>query len=95
MMTVSDTASLDHTLDKAGPLIEQRIRSLPGYTISRTHIVPDDRAAIQSTIIEWTDPAFAQISLILTTGGTGFGQRDCTPEVNDIYSITFYFIDCV
>jgi molybdenum cofactor synthesis domain-containing protein len=39
-------------------------------------VVPDDRAAIASALADLADAC----DLLLTTGGTGFGPRDVTPE---------------
>jgi molybdenum cofactor synthesis domain-containing protein len=41
-------------------------------------IVPDEREAIQKTLITWSDEG--NLDVILTTGGTGFSPRDVTPE---------------
>lgn len=40
--------------------------------------MPDDISMIQSTLVEWSDSSLMDV--ILTTGGTGFGIRDFTPE---------------
>jgi molybdenum cofactor synthesis domain-containing protein len=50
--------------------------------ISATAIVPDNPEAIRQVIESWTDPnnKFNRVDLILTSGGTGFGERDYTPE---------------
>jgi molybdopterin biosynthesis enzyme MoaB len=42
--------------------------------------VSDSPDAISETILEWTKMDDMNIDLILTTGGTGFGPRDYTPE---------------
>jgi gephyrin len=41
-------------------------------------LVPDDIDAIQNVIRRWADTK--TVDLILTSGGTGFGVRDYTPE---------------
>lgn len=45
---------------------------------------------IQKVILEWTDTL--GLSLILTTGGTGFSPRDVTPEVHGVH--VYYFVIC-
>ncbi len=49
-----------------------------GYEIIETYILPDDRTSISEKLREIADKG--DINLILTTGGTGFSERDCTPE---------------
>ena len=46
-----------------------------GYEVER-RVVPDDRDAIAEAIAELAEEA----SVVLTTGGTGLGPRDVTPE---------------
>jgi molybdopterin adenylyltransferase len=46
-----------------------------GYEVER-RVVADDREAIAVAVVELTESA----QLVLTTGGTGFGPRDVTPE---------------
>ena len=43
-----------------------------------TLLLPDDMAKIKAQLIRLSDQR--QVNLILTTGGTGFSERDCTPE---------------
>jgi molybdopterin adenylyltransferase len=79
ILTVSDRSSRGERADASGPALAQAVADrLPGAAVTVTGIVPDDRAAISGTLIEWSDSL--QIDLILTTGGTGFAPRDVTPE---------------
>jgi predicted ATP-grasp superfamily ATP-dependent carboligase len=48
--------------------------------VAERAIVPDDVQRIQRHILQWTD-AEDYFNLIITTGGTGFAQKDHTPEV--------------
>lgn len=75
IITVSDRTSKGETVDKTGPALEEYVTSI-GYKVSFKTIVPDELPSIQSAIVE----AASHADLILTTGGTGFGVRDTTPE---------------
>ncbi|CEI91224.1 Putative Molybdenum cofactor biosynthesis protein gephyrin (Fragment) [Rhizopus microsporus] len=77
VLTVSDTASNDASLDKSGPTIVE-ILSKDKYSVEKQLIVPDEIRDIQKTIETWTDQY--NLNLILLTGGTGFAERDRTPE---------------
>ncbi|KAI0797106.1 MoaB/Mog domain-containing protein [Abortiporus biennis] len=77
ILTVSDTASKDATADKSGPTIKD-ILVQSGFKCKHTSIVSDDVPEIHNTVLGWC--AEEGVDLILTTGGTGFGVRDKTPE---------------
>jgi molybdenum cofactor synthesis domain-containing protein len=49
-----------------------------GWLVNRMEIVPDDFQLLIDTLIDWSDSG--ELDIILTTGGTGFGPRDVTPE---------------
>ena len=49
-----------------------------GWTVAEKTITPDDRAIIAAQLRDWADNG--EIALIVTTGGTGVGPRDVTPE---------------
>ncbi|KAF9907076.1 hypothetical protein BX616_000541, partial [Lobosporangium transversale] len=78
VLTISDTASVDPASDTSGPSLCRLLEAEPRYTIQMTACVPDDFKAIQKTVTAWCDDL--DLHLVLTTGGTGFGIRDCTPE---------------
>lgn len=74
---VSDTASKDASADRSGPAIKDIVLQ-NDYECAESQIVPDDEAQIRSTVREWAERRAAD--WIITTGGTGFGVRDRTPE---------------
>lgn len=49
-----------------------------GYALVERALVPDDPERITAQLIDWADGG--GIDVVLTTGGTGFGPRDITPE---------------
>jgi len=84
ILTVSDTASIDATLDKSGPLLRELLEqendsSGSTFKVSHTQIVPDERDEISGVVRKWA--SLDEVDWIITSGGTGFGRRDCTPEV--------------
>jgi molybdenum cofactor synthesis domain-containing protein len=74
VLTVSDGVSEGSREDESGALLAELLAG-EGYEIER-RIVPDDRDAIAEAIAELAEEA----ALVLTTGGTGLGPRDVTPE---------------
>lgn len=78
IMTLSDKGSQGQREDKSGPLIETMLEALGIYDVVKTIILPDDPDTIKESLIRWADED--KLDLILTTGGTGFSQRDWTPE---------------
>ena len=77
ILTVSDTRSQHLRADTATPLI-RRVLEEAGFTVSDTALVPDELPRIQEQLIAFADRL--QLPLVITTGGTGFGPRDVTPE---------------
>ncbi|KAF8645510.1 hypothetical protein AX16_007794 [Volvariella volvacea WC 439] len=78
VLTISDTASKDSAADKSGPTIQEIIRAKPGFTCTQYEIVSDDVESIRNVVKAWSDSG--EIDWIVTSGGTGFGVRDSTPE---------------
>ena len=74
VLTVSDGVSAGEREDRSGALLAELLEA-EGYEVAR-RIVPDDRDAIAEAISELA----ADARLVLTTGGTGLGPRDVTPE---------------
>jgi molybdopterin adenylyltransferase len=76
IITISDRASAGHYDDLGGPALKQVAQKI-GWHVLTEAIVPDEIARIQETIRSF---AMQGCGLILTTGGTGIGPRDVTPE---------------
>lgn len=74
MITVSDGVSSGAREDKSGAAL-QALLSNAGFEIRR-EVVPDEIPAIMAAI----QRSVAEARLVVTTGGTGFGPRDVTPE---------------
>jgi molybdenum cofactor synthesis domain-containing protein len=73
-LTVSDGVVAGEREDGSGDVLAELLAG-DGYEVER-RIVPDDREAIADAIVELAEEAV----LVLTTGGTGLGPRDVTPE---------------
>jgi len=77
ILTISDRVSSGERQDKSGPALVARCKEL-GWEIIATETLPDERATIASRLMTLADSGDAD--LVLTTGGTGIGPRDSTPE---------------
>ena len=79
VITVSDKASRGERIDTSGPAVK-KILEEAGFAVVYTSVVPDEAAQIQAELISCADEK--RISLIMTTGGTGFSPRDL-PSLNE------------
>jgi molybdopterin adenylyltransferase len=77
ILTISDKGSRGERYDGSGAAIQDRVSILGGRVV-RYDIVPDEIDIIRRRLIEWADAG--DVDVILTTGGTGLGPRDVTPE---------------
>jgi molybdenum cofactor synthesis domain-containing protein len=77
ILTVSDSCSRGERDDVSGRTIEE-ILSEGRFEVCARRIVPDDREAIARELTYFADQA--GFDVVLTTGGTGLGPRDMTPE---------------
>ncbi|WP_417614063.1 molybdenum cofactor biosynthesis protein B [Parasphingorhabdus sp.] len=75
VMTISDTRTKE--TDTSGGLLIQRLEAA-GHSLADRAIVTDDKSAIKAQAQKWIDDP--EVEIILTTGGTGFTERDVTPE---------------
>ena len=77
VITISDSVSGGTAEDRSGPVVSSRCKELRWQVVS-TAVRPDDRPAIEAVLKETADSG--KVDVILTTGGTGLGPRDVTPE---------------
>jgi molybdopterin adenylyltransferase len=74
VLTVSDGVAAGEREDRSGDLLADLLAS-DGFDVER-EVVADDRDAVATAVLR----ACERASLVLTTGGTGLGPRDVTPE---------------
>ena len=77
VLTISDTVSRGEREDLSGPAVVAVCRGL-GWEVASALRVSDDAPSICEQLKELADSG--RVDLILTTGGTGIGPRDNTPE---------------
>ena len=75
MLTVSDGVTHGIRDDESGDMAVRLLRDA-GFDVSDRRVVPDERPDIESALRELAKTH----GLVVTTGGTGFGPRDVTPE---------------
>ncbi len=77
VITISDKGSRGERVDTSGPAV-RAMAEREGLEVVYTSIIPDEMDQIQAELIKCADEL--KVSLVLTTGGTGFSPRDITPE---------------
>jgi molybdopterin adenylyltransferase len=77
IITVSDKCASGEREDLSGPEI-RKIVEAEGADVIGYEIVPDDQYGIEERLVHFSD--FIESDVIFTTGGTGFSERDVTPE---------------
>ncbi len=77
ILTISDKGARGQRYDESGQTIRDIFSDL-GSDIAEYEIVPDEVDVIRRKLAEWADNK--ETDVIITTGGTGLGERDVTPE---------------
>ena len=77
ILTSSDMGAEGRREDTSGQAIREMLLGM-GFSLARYEIVPDYRPTIAERLSEWADSG--EVDLVVTTGGTGLGPRDVTPE---------------
>ena len=92
IITSSDSGYRGEREDLSGPAIRE-ILEREGYQVVSLDILPDDREILKNKMAEIADQGLAE--LILTTGGTGFSERDVMPEATEDIICLLYTSRCV
>ncbi|MFH1619916.1 MAG: MogA/MoaB family molybdenum cofactor biosynthesis protein [bacterium] len=77
VLTISDRCARGEAADASGPAVAKLVRE-KGWRVTEMCCVPDEEKIIIEKLREWCDAG--KIDVALTTGGTGLGPRDVTPE---------------
>jgi molybdenum cofactor synthesis domain-containing protein len=77
VLTISDSAVAGTREDRSGPAVIEKIQAL-GWSIVAREVLKDERDQIAAALTRLIDQD--QADLVVTTGGTGLGPRDVTPE---------------
>ena len=76
-ITISDACARGEREDESGDALVQLLAEMDAEIVAK-EIVSDDPEPLASTLRAYADRS--DVNLIVTTGGTGFGPRDNTPE---------------
>ena len=77
VIVVSDSVATKKRTDKSGRLIVNVLKN-KSIEVVKYKVVPDDSSTIEELLTKYSDDL--RLDLVLTTGGTGLGHRDVTPE---------------
>ncbi|MDP2210080.1 MAG: bifunctional molybdenum cofactor biosynthesis protein MoaC/MoaB [Bacteroidota bacterium] len=77
VLVMSDSIAAGTKSDLSGKLIVERLKKELVEVVDYK-IIPDELEQIVSELIRYADEL--KLDLVMTTGGTGFSSRDCTPE---------------
>lgn len=81
ILTISDSAVAGTREDRSGPAVAEKARAL-GWSIVAREVLKDETEEIAAAMTRLINRENAQehVDVVLTTGGTGLGPRDVTPE---------------
>lgn len=77
VLVLSDSVAAGEAEDRSGPLARARLEA-EGVAVVELVVLPDERPVIEARLRGWADKD--RLDLVITSGGTGFGPRDVTPE---------------
>jgi molybdopterin adenylyltransferase len=80
VITVSDGVSAGTRTDKSGPALGKMLRR-DDYEVTGPEVVPDDQTRITDAIVA---AVVGGADVVVTTGGTGLGPRDGTPQATSM-----------
>jgi molybdenum cofactor synthesis domain-containing protein len=77
ILVLSDAAAAGGRGDRSGPAVRELLEKR-GWVVKALEVLPDDADRIRATLLAWTDAD--DCDAVFTSGGTGLGPRDVTPE---------------
>jgi molybdenum cofactor synthesis domain-containing protein len=77
ILVLSDAAFAGRRADRSGAAVREALESR-GWAVTALEVLPDDEEQIRPRLVSWTDSG--DCDAVFTTGGTGLGPRDVTPE---------------
>lgn len=77
ILVLSDLATKGEREDRSGPAVQETLES-HGWHVTALEVLPDEFGQIRDRLMTWTDSE--DCDAIFTSGGTGIGPRDVTPE---------------
>lgn len=77
-ITLSDKGAVGERKDEAGPLIGEMIKNALPVSIVQGYLIPDEEKSLKALLLHLAH--VSGFDLVLTTGGTGVGPRDVSPE---------------
>jgi cyclic pyranopterin monophosphate synthase len=77
IVVISDSVAAGKRVDKSGRFIAEYLKAR-GMEVVKYKVLPDDRPSLEKYLKYYSDSL--HLDFILTTGGTGIGPRDITPE---------------
>ncbi len=78
ILVLSDAAAAGGREDRSGPAVRELLESR-GWVVVACEVLPDEPSRLRERLEAWTDAT--DCDAVFTTGGTGLGPRDITPEV--------------
>jgi molybdenum cofactor synthesis domain-containing protein len=77
ILVLSDAAAGGRREDRSGPALRELLEKRD-WVVKALEVLPDDAGRIRGTLLAWTDDD--DCDAVFTSGGTGLGPRDVTPE---------------
>lgn len=81
ILVLSDQANRGKREDHSGPLVRELLESR-GWQVTALEVLPDEFDQIRALLENWTDSE--DCDAVFTSGGTGLGPRDVTPEATRV-----------
>jgi len=77
ILVLSDAAAGGRREDRSGPAVRALLEER-GWLVKALEVLPDEAERIKATLVAWAEGD--DCDAIFTSGGTGLGPRDVTPE---------------